>query len=600
MTQTAHPDTHAERSAETRSRILDAALSEFAANGLAGARTEQIAQAAGVNKALLYYYFESKEKLYSAALEMVSARVRDRSMAVFLREASPGERMLRAALDHFDRILTQREFQTLMQHEMMRLHKGEDGELLILVKRIFAPLHAMFQSMVREGIASGELIEADWLQMVLTALGGNVFYFLSAPIWRHILPFEPFDKEALQARRVALVEFLGKAIFQDREHGGELATKVLNDTPMPEYEEFKSLEVIAEVNARNRVFLILGLLTIGSLIWYFATTNRGGDLQLVGTVDANEVIVSSKIPGRIQNLTVQEGDSVKAGQLIANIESDDLAAALKAAQATAASEKSKLSGTVETAEQNRGETSSATVSAEAQVKAAQAALAQAQANFEHQQADTSRTVALEKQGIMSTQSRDEAVTSLQAAQAAVNAARDNLAAAQANLRQARAHELLTAVSERTVDETRAEEENARALAQEASVEESYAQVVSPIDGKVDVWAARQGEVVTVGAPIVTIMDLSQTWVYAPLPETQADSVELGDSLRVVMPSGDTFYGKVIAKAAEGDFATQRDVNSMKRDIRTIQLKLLIPNPGEKFVPGMTAYVYIPKAKLVKK
>ncbi len=243
MTQTAHPDTHAERSAETRSRILDAALSEFAANGLAGARTEQIAQAAGVNKALLYYYFESKEKLYSAALEMVSARVRDRSMAVFLREASPGERMLRAALDHFDRILTQREFQTLMQHEMMRLHKGEDGELLILVKRIFAPLHAMFQSMVREGIASGELIEADWLQMVLTALGGNVFYFLSAPIWRHILPFEPFDKEALQARRVALVEFLGKAIFQDREHGGELATKVLNDTPMPEYEEFKSLEV---------------------------------------------------------------------------------------------------------------------------------------------------------------------------------------------------------------------------------------------------------------------------------------------------------------------------------------------------------------------
>ncbi len=80
-----------------------------------------------MNKALLYYYFESKEKLYAAALEMVSARVRDRSMAVFLRDASPGERVLRAALDHFDRILTQREFQSLMQQEMMRLHKGEEG-----------------------------------------------------------------------------------------------------------------------------------------------------------------------------------------------------------------------------------------------------------------------------------------------------------------------------------------------------------------------------------------------------------------------------------------------------------------------------------------
>jgi TetR/AcrR family transcriptional regulator len=238
-----HPTTEAqaERSAETRSRILDAALSEFAANGLAGARTEQIASAAGVNKALIYYYFESKEKLYSAALELVSARIRDRSMAVFLRDASSGERMLRAALDHFDRILTQHEFQTLMQHEMMRLHKGEEGELPILVKRIFGPLHAMFQSMIREGIASGELIEADWLQMVLTVIGGNVFYFLSAPIWRHILPFEAFDGEALRARRVAIVDFLGKAIFVDRQHGAELAAKVLADTPMPELANFKGL-----------------------------------------------------------------------------------------------------------------------------------------------------------------------------------------------------------------------------------------------------------------------------------------------------------------------------------------------------------------------
>ncbi|MGA2338869.1 MAG: TetR/AcrR family transcriptional regulator [Terracidiphilus sp.] len=240
---TPHPTTEAqaERSAETRSRILDAALSEFAANGLAGARTEQIATAAGVNKALIYYYFESKEKLYSAALEMVSGRVRDRSMALFLLNASPGERLLRAALGHFDRILTQREFQSLMQQEMMRMHKGEEGELPILVKRVFAPLHAMFQSLVREGIASGELIEVDWLQMALSALGGNVFYFLSAPVWRQVLSFEPFDEKELKARRVALVDFLGKAIFQDRMLGAKLAERVLADTPMPELANFKGL-----------------------------------------------------------------------------------------------------------------------------------------------------------------------------------------------------------------------------------------------------------------------------------------------------------------------------------------------------------------------
>jgi TetR/AcrR family transcriptional regulator len=241
MTPQTNNDTQADRAAETRKRILDAALSEFAANGLAGARTEQIAATAGVNKALLYYYFEGKEKLYAAALEMVSARVRDRSMAVFLRDASPGERLLRAALDHFDRILTQREFQSLMQQEMMRLHKGEEGELPILAKRIFGPLHAMFQAMVREGIASGELIEAEWLQILLATLGSNVFYFLSAPVWRLILPFQPLDPETLRTRRVAAVEFLGQALFRDRKHGADLAAKVLGDSPMPEIGEFKSL-----------------------------------------------------------------------------------------------------------------------------------------------------------------------------------------------------------------------------------------------------------------------------------------------------------------------------------------------------------------------
>jgi len=353
------------------------------------------------------------------------------------------------------------------------------------------------------------------------------------------------------------------------------------------------------VNARNRVFLILGLLTIGSLIWYFVTVRPNGDLQLIGTVDANEVMVSAKIPGRIQTLLVDEGQDVKAGQLIAVIESEDLQAARQAADATASSQWSKLGETVETERQTAGETGSATINAEAQLRAAKASLAQAEANYEHQQADTSRTVALAAQGILSQQSKDDAVTSLQAAKAAVDTARENVSAAEASLKQARAHELLTNVAARTVEETRDQAANARALAEQAKVQLGYSQVFAPVSGKVNVRAARQGEVVAAGATIVTIMDLTETWVYAPLPETQADAVQLGDSLRVMMPSGVTVDGKVINKAAEADFATQRDVSSRKRDIKTIQLKLLIDNPAERFVPGMTAEVYIPKGKLVK-
>jgi TetR/AcrR family transcriptional regulator len=232
MTQSTQPVS--DRAAETRARILDAALQEFSAHGLAGARTEQIASIAGVNKALLYYYFDSKENLYLASIEMISAKIRDRTMAVFLRESSPGERVLRSAIEHFDRILTQHEFQGLMQQEMIRMHKGESSALPLLVKRVFAPAMTMYQSMVREGIESGELINADWMQIHLASLGANVFYFLSAPVWRILLPSEPFSPEALEQRRKALVEFLGQALFADRQRGAELAARVLADTPMPQ------------------------------------------------------------------------------------------------------------------------------------------------------------------------------------------------------------------------------------------------------------------------------------------------------------------------------------------------------------------------------
>lgn len=353
------------------------------------------------------------------------------------------------------------------------------------------------------------------------------------------------------------------------------------------------------MNARNRIFILLGLLFLFSLGWYFFTVNRSGDLQLIGTVDANEVIVSSRIPGRIEKLTVDEGDSVHAGELIATIQSSDLEAARNAAKAAAMSQKYLVQQNRDTERQIGESTSSQVLNAEAQLRSMRASLAQAIAQEQHQNADTSRTVALAAQGVMSQQARDEAVTSLQAAKAAVDAAKHNVAAAEASLKLAHANTIQAQAQGQTVDATRSQLQNAQALLTQAQVELGYSRIVSPIAGKVNVRAARQGEVVQAGTPIVTITDLSQTWVYAPLPETEADSVQLGDMLRVVMPSGATLQGKVIAKSAEAEFATQRDVSRRKRDIKTIRLKLSIENPGMRYVPGMLAEVYVPKDKLVK-
>ena len=114
---------------------------------------------------------------------------------------------------------------------------------------------------------------------------------------------------------------------------------------------------------------------------------------------------------------------------------------------------------------------------------------------------------------------------------------------------------------------------------------------------VSVRAAREGEVVNAGSPIVTIVDLSDTWVRVAIPETYADHIGLGDTLRIQLPGGTVTSGKVFFKAVEADFATQRDVSRRKRDIRTIVLKVRLDNPKSAYVPGMTAEVLVSPAQL---
>ncbi|HZU10373.1 MAG TPA: TetR/AcrR family transcriptional regulator [Pseudacidobacterium sp.] len=228
------------RADKTREKILRSAIKEFSARGLSGARMDAIAKTSRVNKALLYYYFKSKEALYTAALKEVSGRVSETALAAITHPSSPGERLLRLALDHFDRILTQRDFQNLMQQEMVRFRLGESSALPILVKSAFQPIHEKVEGAVLEGITTGELCDMDPLQVMYSMFGANVFYFLSAPIMRLIVPFDPFSVDAVKHRREALLKFLGQALFQDRRHGAELAKQVLANVPVPEIKPFSA------------------------------------------------------------------------------------------------------------------------------------------------------------------------------------------------------------------------------------------------------------------------------------------------------------------------------------------------------------------------
>ncbi len=347
----------------------------------------------------------------------------------------------------------------------------------------------------------------------------------------------------------------------------------------------------------SKFFIFLGVLATLAAIYYLLTTNRSSDEVLVGVVDANNVVVSAKILGRIERLAVDEGTPVKQGDLIAVIDSGELKAAKAAAETTISSYRARVAQARSGAVQAEAETASTLANAKARLQAARSSYTQSQADLERVRSDASRLIELAKEGVASKADQERSDAQLRMAQAAVQNAAEQVNAAEAdvNTYQARLEQAKQARS--TLAGSQEDVRTAEAQLTEAETRLGYTQVLAPVTGVVNVRAAREGEVVNPGQAIVTVVDYGDTWVYAPLPETDAGSINLGDTLTVKYPWGTTEQGKVFYKAAEADFATQRDVSRNKRDIKTIAIKVRVQNNQQgKLVPGMTAEVLVPKSK----
>lgn len=352
------------------------------------------------------------------------------------------------------------------------------------------------------------------------------------------------------------------------------------------------------MNPRNRVLILLSIIAAISVIYYLLSTPSSKDLVLIGTVDANQVIVSPQLEGRITKLLVDEGTQVTRGDLIAVLDPSELETEARAAAATIDSMKSKVSETQATERATKGSTSSNVANAQARLASARAQLLQAEATLQRTESDSRRVIELAKQGITSDQDRVQAESNLKAQQAVVQSLQQQVSAAEADVNSAIANTNQAHAALSTVQSTRGQLLNAEALLKQANVRLSYTKIYAPVTGMVSVRAAREGEVLNPGQPIVTIVDFSDTWVRAAIPETNADHIGLGDTLRVRLPGGTVTSGKVFFKSPEADFATQRDVSRRKRDIKTIVLKVRLDNPTAAYVPGMTAEVLVSPDRLL--
>ncbi len=203
------------RPEETRAAILQAAIREFAAHGLAGARTDAIAQEASVNKALLYYYFKDKETLYGAALNHAFAQQATAMLEVLKRELPPRQKILTYLGEYFDFIAAHPLNRDLAQREMMRAGHSSP-HILRIAKRYFQPLFGGLSEVIRAGIEAGEFRSVDPIQFVPSMVALVVFYFTSASIIKSVAGFDPLSPERLAARRAAVIDFVSAALFKQK------------------------------------------------------------------------------------------------------------------------------------------------------------------------------------------------------------------------------------------------------------------------------------------------------------------------------------------------------------------------------------------------
>ena len=198
-------------SAETREAILEAAERIFGDEGLEGARTEAIAAAAGVNKALLYYYFQSKDGLYRAVLEGYLADFNRQALEVLSSEGSARALLLRYINLHFDFIGAHRHHGPLFQRMLM----ADEKTWVRVAREHGLPRLKALLKVIDRGMRTGEFRRMDSTHAAISLVALIVFYFSSAPVLRAVSGIDAYAKANMARRKKEVLKFVRYALFKN-------------------------------------------------------------------------------------------------------------------------------------------------------------------------------------------------------------------------------------------------------------------------------------------------------------------------------------------------------------------------------------------------
>ncbi|HTQ86802.1 MAG TPA: efflux RND transporter periplasmic adaptor subunit [Candidatus Solibacter sp.] len=320
--------------------------------------------------------------------------------------------------------------------------------------------------------------------------------------------------------------------------------------------------------------IVLLLAAAGAAVYYnpqwFHSRVAVSEMKLSGNIEAHQSLVGFKVAGRIVDLPIEEGQSVKAGQLLARLDTDDYRQQVAVDDAVLHVRDRQLALALAGSRQQ-------------DVQAAYEAVLDARADLEQKQKDFERYDALYKKDEIPAQTRDLAQT--------------NVTRAKATL--ARLEQIYSELQEGTRKEEiavdHANTHQARQNLELSQIRLSYTTLTAPFNGVILVRQAELGEVVAPATPVVTVADLDHIWVRVYLPETDLGRLRWGQDVAVRTDTypGKTYRGHVSFISSEAEFTPKSVQTDRERVTLVYRVKVDVENPGYELKPGMPADVYVP-------
>ena len=375
---------------------------------------------------------------------------------------------------------------------------------------------------------------------------------------------------------------------------------------------------------RSRLARIVGVLLVVAALavggpFALRILNSGGApaIQVTGNMEAMQVDVSAKIAGRILSLRVREGDRVTEGHLLVRLDDAELKAEVERAEAALKSAEAQLRDLLAGARRQEIEEARATVdraqsqlndllagSRREEIEQAREAMRSAEATRVWTERDLKRAQELFAKELIAMQEVDRARQAYEVAVAQERSARANLQmveagprrdqieAARAQLKAVRDHLDLLLAGPRPfqVEAARGQVSQARAALDLAGSRLREAAIVSPINGVVLRKNLEAGEMANSGVSILTLVDPTDLWLRAYVPETDIGRIKVGMAARITIDAykDRTFSGKITEIASEAEF-TPKNVQTKKERVNLVfRIKIAVDNPQGLLKPGMPA------------